>query len=164
MKNYAQTDVRTEHFPGIRTKVCFWLQDRYLPNPAIFSEADPETSSWMFTHLKVKWSRHRPGVAQRVTAALEGGEWSAARPGRTLPPGRTRYPFYRRLGEPQGRSGQGRKISSPPGFDPGPSSPVAQSLYRLSYRATFTRLMQRNKWKERSDLGGSWLKISVMWI
>ena len=30
----------------------------------------------------------------------------------------------------------GRKISSPPGFDPGPSSPVAQSLYRLSYRAT----------------------------
>ena len=29
----------------------------------------------------------------------------------------------------------GRKISSPPVFDPGPSSPVAQSLYRLSYRA-----------------------------
>ena len=33
-----------------------------------------------------------------MTAALEGGEWSAARPGRTLPPGKTRYPFYRRLG------------------------------------------------------------------
>ena len=30
-----------------------------------------------------------------------GGEWSAARPGRTLPPGKTRYPFYRRLGGPQ---------------------------------------------------------------
>jgi len=29
----------------------------------------------------------------------------------------------------------GRKISSPPAFDLGPSSPVAQSLYRLSYRA-----------------------------
>ena len=29
----------------------------------------------------------------------------------------------------------GRKISSPPGFDPGPSSPLAQSLYRLSYPA-----------------------------
>ena len=27
----------------------------------------------------------------------------------------------------------GRKISSPQGFDPGPTSPVAQSLYRLSY-------------------------------
>ena len=58
-----------------------------------------------------------------MTAALEGGEWSAGRPGRTLPPGKTRYPFYRRLGGPQGRSGQVRKISSPPGFDSGPSSP-----------------------------------------
>ena len=41
-----------------------------------------------------------------MTAALEGGEWSAARPGRTLPPGKTLYPFYRRLGVPQGRSGR----------------------------------------------------------
>jgi len=41
-----------------------------------------------------------------VTAALEGGEWSAAHPGCTLPPGKTRYPFYRRLGGPQGRSGR----------------------------------------------------------
>jgi len=28
-----------------------------------------------------------------MTAALEGGEWSAARPGRTLPLGKTRYPL-----------------------------------------------------------------------
>ena len=41
-----------------------------------------------------------------MTAALEGGEWSAARPGRTLRPGKTRYPFYRRLGGPQSRSGR----------------------------------------------------------
>jgi len=40
-----------------------------------------------------------------MTAALEEGKWSAARPGRTLPLGNTRYPFYRRLGGPQGRSG-----------------------------------------------------------
>ena len=39
-----------------------------------------------------------------MTAALEGGEWSAAHPGRTLPPGKTRYPFYRSLGGPQGWS------------------------------------------------------------
>jgi len=32
-----------------------------------------------------------------MTPVLEGGEWSAARPGRTLTPGKTRYPFYRRL-------------------------------------------------------------------
>jgi len=40
-----------------------------------------------------------------MTAELEGGEWSAARPDRTLPSGKTQYPFYRRLGGPQGRSG-----------------------------------------------------------
>jgi len=34
-----------------------------------------------------------------------------------LPPGKTRYALYRRLGGPQGRSGQERKISPPPGFD-----------------------------------------------
>ena len=45
-----------------------------------------------------------------MTAALEGGEWLAARPGRTLPPGMTRYPFYRRLGVPQGRSGQAKNL------------------------------------------------------
>jgi len=51
------------------------------------------------------------------------GEWSAALPGRTLPTRKTRYPFYRTLGGPQGRSGQVRKISSPSGFYYGPSSP-----------------------------------------
>ena len=35
-----------------------------------------------------------------------------------LPPGKIRYPLYRRLGGPQGRSGLVRKISPPPGFDP----------------------------------------------
>ena len=45
-----------------------------------------------------------------MTAALEGGEWSVARPGRTLPPGKTRYPFYRRLGGPQGRSGRAENL------------------------------------------------------
>ena len=41
-----------------------------------------------------------------MTAALERSEWSAARPGRTLTPGKNRYPFYRRLGGSQGRSGR----------------------------------------------------------
>ena len=45
-----------------------------------------------------------------MTAVLEGGEWSAALPGRTLPPGKTRYPFYRRLGGPQGRSGRAENL------------------------------------------------------
>ena len=45
--------------------------------------------------------------------------WRAtSRPGQSLLPGKTRYPLYRRLGGPQGRSGQVQKISPPPGFDP----------------------------------------------
>jgi len=45
-----------------------------------------------------------------MTAALEGGEWSAARPGRTLPLGKTGYPFYTRLGGPQARSGRAENL------------------------------------------------------
>ena len=35
-----------------------------------------------------------------------------------LPPRMTRYPLYRSLSRPQGRSGRVLKISPPPGFDP----------------------------------------------
>ena len=35
-----------------------------------------------------------------------------SRPGRTLPPVKTRYPLYRRLGGPQGRSGQAENLAS----------------------------------------------------
>ena len=41
-----------------------------------------------------------------------------------LPPGKTRYPLYRRLGGPQGWSGWVRKISLPPGFDSRTVQPV----------------------------------------
>ena len=69
-----------------------------------------------------------------MTTALEGGEWSAARPGRTLPRGKTRYPLYRRLGGPQALSGRTENLALP-GFDLRTVQPVAQSLYRLSYPA-----------------------------
>jgi hypothetical protein len=41
-----------------------------------------------------------------------------------LPLGRTQYPLYRRLGRPQGWSGQVCKILPPPGFDPQTIQPV----------------------------------------
>jgi hypothetical protein len=51
-----------------------------------------------------------------LTSALDvGGQRHAPA---ALPPGMTRYPLYRRLGGPQGRSGPVRKISPPPRFDP----------------------------------------------
>ena len=58
-----------------------------------------------------------------MTAALEGGEWLAARPGRILPPRKTRYPLYRRLGGPKGRSGRTENLAAP-GFDPRTVQPV----------------------------------------
>ena len=58
-----------------------------------------------------------------MTTALEGGEWSAAGSGRNLPPRKTRYPLYRRLGWPQGRSGWAENLA-PPGFDPRTAQPV----------------------------------------
>ena len=49
-----------------------------------------------------------------------------------LPPGKTRYPLYRRLGGPQDRSGRVRKISSPLRFDP---RTVLFCLFQLYGRA-----------------------------
>jgi hypothetical protein len=60
-----------------------------------------------------------------MTLALEGGEESASRPGHPLPPGKTLYQLYRRLGGLQGRSGQVRNISTLRGFDPRTVQPVA---------------------------------------
>jgi hypothetical protein len=63
-----------------------------------------------------------------MNMVLEGGEGSDSRPGRYLLPGKTQYQLYRRLGGPQGQSGQVQKILPPPGFDPQTIQPVA-SLY-----------------------------------
>ena len=56
------------------------------------------------------------------------GEWSAGRPGRTLPPGKTPYPLHRRLGGPQGRSGRAENLV-PTGIRSRTVQPVAQLLY-----------------------------------
>ena len=50
--------------------------------------------------------------------------------------GKTQYPLYRRLGGPQGRSGQLRKISPPPGFDPRTVQPVASRYTDYGTRTT----------------------------
>jgi len=69
-----------------------------------------------------------------MTAALEGGEWSAARPGRTLPPGKICFPFYGRLCGPQGRSGREENLV-PTGIRSRNSPARSKSLYRMSYPA-----------------------------
>ena len=52
-----------------------------------------------------------------LTSALDG-VGAQRHPSAALPPGITRYPFYTKLGGPQGHSGRVSKISPPPGFDP----------------------------------------------
>jgi hypothetical protein len=55
-----------------------------------------------------------------------------------LPPVRTRYPLYRRLSWPQGRSGRVRKISPQPGSDLRTAKAVA-SRYIILYRCYMFR-------------------------
>ena len=52
-----------------------------------------------------------------------------------LPPGKTRYPLYKGLGGPQGRSGRVQKISPSQGFDPRTFQPVASRYTGWTIRA-----------------------------
>ena len=70
-----------------------------------------------------------------LTPALDGVGGQRHGPA-ALPPGKTRYHFYKRLGTPQGRAGRVRKISPPSGFDPRTVQPVAS---RYTDRAIPTR-------------------------
>jgi len=102
-----------------------------------------------------------------MTVALEVGEWSAARSGRTLFPGETRCLFYRRLGGPEGWSGRAENLV-PTGIRSRTVQPVAQSLYRLSYRAHISQLvdnklkivgriyLRKTNKKKRTDLQVRW--------
>ena len=74
-----------------------------------------------------------------MTAALESSEWSAARPGHTLPPGKTRYPFYRTLVGPQGRSGRAENLV-PTGIRSRTVQPVVSRYTDWATGPTFTSL------------------------
>ena len=75
-----------------------------------------------------------------MTAALEGGEWSAARTGRTLPPGKEPVPIVQEAGwaaRPVWKGGKSR-----PHKDSIPDRPArSQLLYRLSYRAQIMNII-----------------------
>jgi hypothetical protein len=70
-----------------------------------------------------------------------------------LPPGKSRYPLYRRLGRPQGRSGKVRKISPPSGFDPRTVQPVESRYTGCAVPAHTT------SW----GVSVNWLQTSVLW-
>ena len=85
---------------------------------------------------KGPWGEQRYSSTLFLTSALEGGDGSALRPGRSLPPGKNRYPLYRRMSGPQNRSGQVLKISPPPGFGPRTVQPVGSRYTDYATRPT----------------------------
>ena len=89
------------------------------------SKAKVEFTLEQATKARGGWRYRRYSSALSLTSALDGLD--GQRPAlAALPPGRTRYLLYRRLGGPQGRSGRVRKISPPPGFDPRTVQPIAR--------------------------------------
>jgi len=103
---------------------------------------------------KLKWFHYRAGVAQRVGSGIalifhDHGTWraecSASRLGRTLPPGKTRYPFYRKLGGPQGRSGRAEN-TVPTGIRSRTFQPVVSRYADWATRPTFLSFINSNTW------------------
>ena len=89
--------------------------------------------------VKVEFTLQQASKAQRgkstlsLTPALDGVGGQRHAPA-ALPPGKTRYPLYRRLGGPQVWSGRVRKISPHPTGIRSPDRPArSQSPYRLRY-------------------------------
>ena len=83
-----------------------------------------------------------------------------------LPPEKTRYPLYGRLGGTQGRSGEVRKISLQPGFDPRTVQPVASrytdcaipapEISRYKNKLTFLAIPKCLFLIWTQELGASW--------
>jgi len=95
-------------------------------------------------HIKVEFPRYRPGVVQWVLRGIallfhyrgtRRGWVVSTRPGRNLPPVKTRYPFYRRLGGQQGRSGRAENLV-PTGIRPRNVQPVVSRYTDWATRST----------------------------
>jgi len=71
-----------------------------------------------------------------------------------LPPEKTRYPLYRRLGRPQSWSGRVRKISPRPGFDLRTVQPVANRYTSYVIPAPHCRSLARGKIPHTHGTGG----------
>ena len=67
---------------------------------------------------------------------------SVTPPGRSLPPGKTRYLLYRRLGGPQGRFGRTENLA-PPGFDPRTVQPVVSRYTDWTIRPTRDKYIRK---------------------
>ena len=89
------------------------------------------------------------GIIQPRTGH-EGAKWGSVvntTPRPPLPPGKTWYPSYRRLGGAQGRSGQVQNIFPPP--PTGIRSPDRPDCSESQYRLTFRGLLQEHRCRRK---------------
>jgi len=106
-RSFAGDDVAATHFRiCVVPRYVIEDKDKGKVHPRIVHES-PEGEKRHSSTLSLTSALYGVGVQCYAPAAL--------------PPGKTRYLLYRRLGGPQSRSGEVRKISPPPGFDPRPS-------------------------------------------
>jgi hypothetical protein len=90
---------------NLKTKVCL-LPKRCIQPKGHGRNRRPKRYSCSTTRHEGAWMEWRYSSYSFSTSALDGGEWSASRPGRALAPGKDpRYQVDRRLGGPQSRSG-----------------------------------------------------------
>jgi hypothetical protein len=79
-------------------------------------------TNWTSEIIIREYTGHRIIVAHILkNSTLDGGEWSTSHPGRFNPINELRYPFNRRMGGSQSRSGRFREqknILFLPGFEP----------------------------------------------
>ena len=99
-----------------------------------------------------------------MTTTLEESEGVASRPGRSLLPGKTRYPLYRGLGGPQGRSGRAENLA-PPGFDPRTVQPVVSRYTVWATRSTSSQGNRQFIWRRCQQLrvGDKWINMEHWW-
>jgi len=88
---------------------------------------EPATFQFVEQHLN---HCDRYSCTLSLTSALDGVGGQRHAPA-VLPPEKTRYPLYRRLGGPQGRSGRVGKISPPTGIRCQNRPSRSESLHRL---------------------------------
>ena len=74
-------------------------------------------------------------------------------PAALYPPGKARYPLYRRLGGPRRRFGRAENLA-PPGFDPRTVQPVAIRYTDYATRPIIKYVFSRNLYQSLCSVSG----------
>jgi hypothetical protein len=94
--------------------VCLVLLDlAFVPKALFTTKLDDTGKCKGKVHPRIGREGSEGELYSSFNLCARWGGWSTPRPGRLTLGKETRYPLYRRLGGPQGRSGYVRKISPP---------------------------------------------------